>query len=77
MKALIRVTRRTEYATMVDVTPEKYYELKAGLNNDDRRVVKTTEETLNQMINVKDLMHDKLERVDDFMLFLDAAANKT
>ena len=75
MKALIRITRRTEYATIVEMPQEKYDKLKAALDDDDRVVVKDAEKTLNRLIDVKDWQDDELLNIEEFEPFIEEVAS--
>jgi hypothetical protein len=75
MKALIRVTRRTEYATIVEMPQEKYDNIKAALDDDDRVVVKDAEKTLNRLIDVKDWQDDELLNIEEFEPFIEEVAS--
>jgi len=70
MKALIRVMRRTEYASIVDMPQEKYDRLQAALQSDDRVERKNAEKTLNGMIDTRDWQDDDLLYVEEFEPFI-------
>ena len=69
MKAIIRATRKTEYASIVEIPQEKYDRLKAALESYDRRERKNAEKTLNGMIDTKDWQDDYLLDIEEFEPF--------
>jgi hypothetical protein len=71
MKALIRVTRRTEYASIVEMPQEKYDKLRAALESEDRVVVKNAEKNLNRLIDVEDWQDDELMDIEEFVALRD------
>ena len=74
MKALIRVTRRTEYASIVEMPQEKYDQLRAALDG-DRAEQKAAEKTLNGMIDTRDWQDDDLLDVEEFEPFIEKVAS--
>ena len=71
MKAIIRVTRKTEYASIVEMPQKKYDQLQAALESYDRVERKNAEKTLNGMIDTKDWQDDDLLRIEEFEPFKD------
>lgn len=71
MKAISRVTRKTEYASIVEMPQEKYYQLQAALESGDRVERKNAEKTLNGMIGTKDWQDDDLLDIEEFKPFKD------
>ena len=70
MKALIRVTRRTEYASIVEMSQEEFHKLTAMLDG-DRTQRREAEKTLNRAIDVRDWQDDNLESIDEFEPFVE------
>lgn len=65
MKAIIRVTRRTEYATIVEMTRKEfdaYCERLEGSYKDSKKAG----EELNRKIDVKDWQDDEFDNIDEF-----------
>lgn len=69
MKAIIRVTRKTEYASIVDMPQKKYDELQAALESGNRLERKMAETKLNSMIDTRDWQDDELLDVEEFEPF--------
>ena len=69
MKAIIRVTRKTEYASIVEMPQEKYDALQAAFKSDYRVERKNAEKTLNGMIDTKDWQDDDLLDIEEFEPF--------
>ena len=70
MKALIRVTRRTEYASIVDMSEDEFAKLNAMLEG-TREQRREAEKTLNRAIDVRDWQDDDLESIDEFERFVE------
>ena len=70
MKILIRVTRSTEYASIVEMTQEKYDELQTAIAGGGA-ARRDAEKRLNRMIDVKDWQDDSLDSVDEFEPFIE------
>ena len=66
MKAIIRVTRKTEYATILEMGQASYDQYKAALESDDRVERKKAEKTLNGMIDTNDWQDDELLEIEEF-----------
>lgn len=60
MKVVVKVTRLTEYATIVDMSEEKMNDLNARLESRDRRVRRDAEKEANKLIDTKDWQDDDL-----------------
>lgn len=71
MKALIRVTRRTEYASIVKMSQQEYDTLAANLRGRDREKRREAEKELNRMIDVNDWQDDDLHSIDEFEPFVE------
>ncbi len=65
MKVLIHVTRRTEYASIVEMTPETFEKFDIELNACGKRAA-AAEAELNNMIDVDDWQDDSLVSLDAF-----------
>jgi hypothetical protein len=66
MKALIRVIRKTEYASIVEMTPQKYERLQHNFGSRFRGIRDGAEKELNKLIDVKDWQSDDLDSVEEF-----------
>ena len=64
MKVIVKVTRLTEYATIVEMTEGRMNELNKGLTNPDRRKRFATEKEVNRLIDTKDWQDDDLHSVE-------------
>lgn len=78
MRVLIRVTRHTEYASIVEMPQEKYeeYQRRLAARGSARRVrdVLEAEQELNKLIDVKDWQDDSFEHLDEFEPFKDESS---
>lgn len=72
MKALIRVKRITEYATVVDITEARFKELNEGLESHDRIIRKKAEKDANRMIDTRDWQDDELYLVEEISEWKDS-----
>lgn len=70
MKALIRVTRLTTYASVVEMPQDEFNALKSALDG-PRPDCRTASRTLNDMIDTNDWQSDELEDVEDFEPFIE------
>lgn len=66
MKALIRVTRKTEYASIVEMDREEFDRLTAALNG-SRDQKSKSEHELNRMIDIHDWEDDELIDLEEFV----------
>lgn len=66
MQVTIGVTRRTQYASIVEMTEAEFTRLSGLLESGDRRVRRAAEDHLNTLINVSDWQDDELHGVDTF-----------
>jgi len=69
MKVLIRVTRRTEYASIVEMPEEKFRELQDAIENGPHMSRVIAEKEANRLIDTKDWQDDSLDSVDEFEEF--------
>lgn len=69
MKAIISVTRKTEYSSIVEMDESKFKVLQAGLESRDREVRKAAEKEANGLININDWQDDELDSVEKFEEF--------
>lgn len=70
MKAIITVTRKTTYTSIVEMPQEKYDQLRAALDG-DRAQCKAAEKLLNAKIDVRDWQDDELLDVEEFAQFVE------
>ena len=66
MKALIRVIRKTEYASIVEMTPQQYERLQHNLGSRFRGIRDGAEKELNKLIDAADWQADDLDSVEEF-----------
>lgn len=66
MKVKISVVRRTEYCSIVEMTPERFRELDAALDSDNRKDRILARKAVNELIDVKDWQDDELDSIDEF-----------
>ena len=58
MKILVKVTRLTEYATIVEMTKERMEELNMELTHSDRRRRNQAEKAVNKLVDTNDWQDD-------------------
>jgi len=69
MKVIVKVTRLTEYATVVEMTEERMNELNNRLQSTDQRVRRDAEKEANKLIDTKDWQDDDLHSVEPIEKF--------
>lgn len=62
----IKVTRRTEYTTTVELDEAKFNQLRADLDSDDFNIRNKAESEINNMIKPADWSDDEILDVDTF-----------
>lgn len=66
VKVLIRVSRCTKYASIVEMEKSRYKDLLKRLDHKDRDVRQLAEEEANELINVDDWQDDRLDDLETF-----------
>lgn len=69
MKVLISVTRKVQYASIVEMSKEEYEKLQASCESKNRIERRMAETKLNGMIKVNDWQGDELHSLDGFEIF--------
>ena len=75
LKAIIRVTRRTKYASIVEMPVSKYNRLHAALCGDSPERARA-EKTLNAMIDKRDRKGDELLYLEEFWRVVEDNTNR-
>ena len=71
MKVLTRVMRKTEYATIVEMSEEHFKALRTGLESTDRPVRRLAEKEVNKLIDVRDWQDDDLDSIEEFEPYIE------
>lgn len=69
MKALIKVIRKTEYASIVEMSQADFDRLQKSYSKGSRLEQMKAEKELNGLIDTRDWQDDELESVDEFEEF--------
>jgi hypothetical protein len=64
MKVIVKVTRKTEYATIVEMTEERMNDLNARLECADRAVRRVAEKEVNGLIDTRDWQDDDFDSAE-------------
>lgn len=70
MKALIRVIRKTEYASVIEMSDEKFKLLSQNLMG-EKPLRKLAEKELNRLIDTNDWQDDDFDSVEEFGAYHD------
>jgi len=71
MRAIIKVIRKTEYCSVVDMSQERFDELRKGWDGPTKKERDATDKVLNALIDTKDWQDDELHSVEEFKEFND------
>jgi hypothetical protein len=66
MKALIRVKRLTEYASIVEMTRADYLSIKHDLHSANPSAMRAAEKRANNLIDTNDWQDDELQSIEEF-----------